>query len=160
MKTKKRFKGVVFLLIAVLMLPMAARAERLLADMPNGRGVNKVNISEPMLRMADSKNFELDALDKYGDLIKKVRNIEIYTCEKYINEVKSAKAKFDVMIKRMDTEELVSTEGSDGISKIYLVYKQEGKSDRKPYAMIIYNYEGNTINLVAIQGDFNLEESE
>ena len=156
MKHRNHLKALLLSLIILVGAGSAFAQKRLLSDLPSGPDVSRVNISEAMLKMGTGI-VPFGTVGPYAALIKDPKSMEIYACndEKLTKE---AVSKFNGKLKSLDLEDLLSAEEYGTVTKIYMVYEKDKKSgDRTATAMIIYNYDKQSVEIVVIHGSFNMD---
>ena len=145
----KNFLRYIILLVGIMSFCFAANAQnRLLSDMPSGRGVSKVYLSKELIKLGGGATAQATAAGRYMAYVKDMDGIEAYNC---INPQlrESVESRFRKIIRSSKAEELLSSEDSFESSYIYLVNnsKKGGSS-----AMIIYNSSPQEIDIIVIHG--------
>lgn len=158
MKTKNLFRKIILATFVVFLPCMASAQTRLLADLPSGPNVSRVNISETMIKIGTAA-IPINAVGPYVALIKSPKNIEIYSCAADKNTKNEASTQFMNMLKGLDYEELLTAEEFGEVNNIYMVYQTDkATGKREASSMIVYNSDPNNLNIVVIHGTFNIDE--
>lgn len=158
MKKVNSFRTRFLYLFFIMILPLSACATtKLLEKLPSGRGVSRGNINEAMIKLGGAEIITKDSGYPFMGIIEKAKNIEIYSFEGDRERFQEIEKEFDKIMKRLDYEEMLTSEENRSINNIYIAYRKDAgqKNEREPFALIIYNSEGRSINIVVIQGKFN-----
>ena len=143
-----------FLAIAIIGTTMACAQQRVFADIPSGKGVQKVYVSQALMKMLGTKAFEAVNSDdvNMAAILKgsTINSVEVLNCEEGAN-LKSIRSKCQAIIKSLNLQVLVenSEDGEQGVT-IY------GLPDPDIVTTaLIFNDEGDEINCVVLTGKIN-----
>lgn len=145
-----------FLAIAIIGTTMACAQQRVFADIPSGKGVQKVYVSQALMKMLGTKAFEAVNSDDVNMAILKgstINSVEVLNCEEGAN-LKSIRAKCQAIIKSLNLQVLVenSEDGEQGVT----IYGLPDPSDPDIVTTaLIFNDEGDEINCVVLTGKIN-----
>ena len=146
-----------FLAIAIIGTTMACAQQRVFADIPSGKGVQKVYVSQVLMKMLGPKAFEsVNSDDVNMAAILKgstINSVEVLNCEEGAN-LKSIRSKCQAIIKSLNLQVLVenSEDGEQGVT----IYGLPDPSDPDIVTTaLIYNDEGDEINCVVHTGKIN-----
>lgn len=146
-----------FLAIAIIGSTMACAQQRVFADIPSGKGVQKVYVSQVLMKKLGTKAFEsVNSDDVNMAAILKgstINSVEVLNCEEGAN-LKSIRSKCQAIIKSLNLQVLVenSEDGEQGVT----IYGLPDPSDPDIVTTaLIYNDEGDEINCVVLTGKIN-----
>ena len=146
-----------FLAIAIIGSTMACAQQRVFADIPSGKGVQTVYVSQVLMKMLGTKAFEsVNSDDVNMAAILKgstINSVEVLNCEEGAN-LKSIRSKCQAIIKSLNLQVLVenSEDGEQGVT----IYGLPDPSDPDIVTTaLIYNDEGDEINCVVLTGKIN-----
>lgn len=146
-----------FLAIAIIGSTMACAQQRVFADIPSGKGVQKVYVSQVLMKMLGTNAFEsVNSDDVNMAAILKgstINSVEVLNCEEGAN-LKSIRSKCQAIIKSLNLQVLVenSEDGEQGVT----IYGLPDPSDPDIVTTaLIYNDEGDEINCVVLTGKIN-----
>lgn len=133
---------------------MACAQQRVFADIPSGKGVQKVYVSQALMKMLGTKAFEAVNSDdvNMAAILKgsTINSVEVLNCEEGAN-LKSIRSKCQAIIKSLNLQVLVenSEDGEQGVT----IYGLPDPSDPDIVTTaLIYNDEGDEINCVVLTG--------
>lgn len=148
---------VLTLAIAIIGTTTACAQQRVFADIPSGKGVQKVYVSQALMKMLGTKAFEsVNSDDVNMAAILKgstINSVEVLNCEEGAN-LKSIRSKCQAIIKSLNLQVLVenSEDGEQGVT----IYGLPDPSDPDIVTTaLIYNDEGDEINCVVLTGKIN-----
>lgn len=110
-----------FLAIAIIGTTMACAQQRVFADIPSGKGVQKVYVSQALMKMLGTKAFEAVNSDdvNMAAILKgsTINSVEVLNCEEGAN-LKSIRSKCQAIIKSLNLQVLVenSEDGEQGVT--------------------------------------------
>lgn len=146
-----------FLAIAIIGTTMACAQQCVFADIPSGKGVQKVYVSQALMKMLGTKAFEAVNSDdvNMAAILKgsTINSVEVLNCEEGAN-LKSIRSKCQAIIKSLNLQVLVenSEDGEQGVT----IYGLPDPSDPDIVTTaLIYNDEGDEINCVVLTGKIN-----
>ena len=142
-----------FLAIAIIGTTMACAQQRVFADIPSGKGVQKVYVSQALMKMLGTKAFEAVNSDDVNLKGSTINSVEVLNCEEGAN-LKSIRSKCQAIIKSLNLQVLVenSEDGEQGVT----IYGLPDPSDPDIVTTaLIYNDEGDEINCVVLTGKIN-----
>lgn len=146
------------LAIAIIGITTACAQQRIFADIPSGKGIQKVYVAPSLMKMLGSKALEsANSNDMNMSAILKgstINSVEVLNCEEGAN-FKAIRTKCQAIIKSLGLQVLVenSEDGENGAT-IYGIPEQNNPDILT--TLLIYNDEGDEINCVVLTGKINL----
>ena len=146
-----------FLAIAIIGSTMACAQQRVFADIPSGKGVQKVYVSQVLMKMLGTKAFEsVNSDDVNMAAILKgstINSVEVLNCEEGAN-LKSIRSKCQAIIKSLNLQVLVEN-SEDGEQGVTIYGLPDPSNPEIVTTALIYNDEGDEINCVVLTGKIN-----
>lgn len=146
-----------FLAIAIIGTTMACAQQRVFADIPSGKGVQKVYVSQALMKMLGTKAFEsVNSDDVNMAAILKgstINSVEVLNCEDGAN-LKAIRAKCQAIIKSLELQVLVEN-SEDGEQGVTIYGLPDPSNPEIVTTALIYNDEGDEINCVVLTGKIN-----
>ena len=146
-----------FLAIAIIGTTMACAQQRVFADIPSGKGVQKVYVSQALMKMLGTKAFEsVNSDDVNMAAILKgstINSVEVLNCEDGAN-LKAIRTKCQAIIKSLELQVLVEN-SEDGEQGVTIYGLPDPSNPEIVTTALIYNDEGDEINCVVLTGKIN-----
>lgn len=145
------------LAIAIIGTTAACAQQRVFADIPAGKGVQKVYVAPALMKMMGTKAFDSVNSDdvNMATILKgsTINSVEVLNCEEGAN-LKAIRAKCQTIIKSLNLQVLV--ENSEGGEQGTIIYGLTDPSNPDIVTTaLIYNDEGDEINCVVLTGKIN-----
>lgn len=148
---------VLTLAIAIIGTTTACAQQRVFADIPSGKGVQKVYVSQALMKMLGTKAFEsVNSDDVNMAAILKgstINSVEVLNCEDGAN-LKAIRAKCQAIIKSLELQVLVEN-SEDGEQGVTIYGLPDPSNPEIVTTALIYNDEGDEINCVVLTGKIN-----
>lgn len=148
---------VLTLAIAIIGTTTACAQQRIFADIPAGKGVQKVYVSQALMKMLGTKAFEsVNSDDVNMAAILKgstINSVEVLNCEEGAN-LKSIRSKCQSIIKSLNLQVLVEN-SEDGEQGVTIYGLPDPSNPEIVTTALIYNDEGDEINCVVLTGKIN-----
>ena len=145
------------LAIAIIGTTVACAQQRIFADIPAGKGVQKVYVAPALMKMLGTKAFDsVKSNDvNMAGILKgsSINSVEILNCEQDAN-LKAIRTQCQSIIKSLNLQVLVenSEDGEQGTT-IYGI--PDPSNPDVVTTALIYNDEGDEINCVVLTGKIN-----
>ena len=153
-----KLKTLVLTLAAtILSVTTACAQQRVFADIPSGKGIEKVYVAPTLMKMlgtkafdaANSGDFEMAAILKGST----INSVEVLNCENEAN-LKAIRSKCKNIIAGLNLQVLV--ENSDNGEEGTTIYGLPDPANSDILTkLLIYNDEGDEINCVVLTGKIN-----
>ncbi len=145
------------LAIAIIGTTVACAQQRVFADIPAGKGVQKVYVAPALMKMLGSKAF--DSVNSYdvnmAAILKgsSINSVEVLNCEEEAN-IKAIRTKCQSIIKSLNLQVLVEN-SEDGEQGTMIYGLPDPSNPDIVTTALIYNDEGDEINCVVLTGKIN-----
>ncbi len=145
------------LAIAIIGTTVACAQQRIFADIPAGKGVQKVYVAPALMKMLGTKAFDsVNSNDvNMAGILKgsSINSVEVLNCEQGAN-LKAIRTQCQSIIKSLNLQVLVenSEDGEQGTT-IYGI--PDPSNPDVVTTALIYNDEGDEINCVVLTGKIN-----
>lgn len=148
---------VLTLAIAIIGTTTACAQQRIFADIPAGKGVQKVYVAPALMKMLGTKAFgSVNSGDINMTAILKgstINSVEVLNCEDGAN-LKAIRAKCQAIIKSLELQVLVEN-SEDGEQGVTIYGLPDPSNPEIVTTALIYNDEGDEINCVVLTGKIN-----
>ncbi len=145
------------LAIVIIGTTVACAQQRIFADIPAGKGVQKVYVAPALMKMLGSKAFDsVNSDDVNMAAILKgstINSVEVLNCEQDAN-LKAIRTKCQTIIKSLNLQVLVEN-SEDGEQGTIIYGLPDPTNPDIVTTALIYNDEGDEINCVVLTGKIN-----
>ena len=145
------------LAIVIIGTTVACAQQRIFADIPAGKGVQKVYVAPALMKMLGSKAFDAVNSDdvNMAAILKgsTINSVEVLNCEQDAN-LKAIRTKCQTIIKSLNLQVLVEN-SEDGEQGTIIYGLPDPTNPDIVTTALIYNDEGDEINCVVLTGKIN-----